>query len=128
MTDFEATMLPAYNDEAGASGIAAFEMAIANSGTRNWVEEFEALGIQPLRSGWGFEKFVDSDCGFGGEVVKVPLGLVLSQQTSQTDEAFVLEVENRARDLLGPFSYNEYQTVCAHFGMSWRLNRVFTFF
>ena len=128
VTDFEAIMMPSYSDEAGGSGIKAFDMAIAHSGTRDWVEEFEALRIQPLRSGWGFERFVDSDCGFGGEVVKVPLGLVLSRQTSHTDEAFVLEVEDRARDLLGPFSYNEYQDVCAHFGMNWRLNRVFNFF
>ena len=121
-------MMPSYSEEAGASGIKAFDMAIANSGTRDWVEEFEALGIQPLLSDWGFEKFVDSACGYGDQTVKVPLGLVLSRQTTQTDEAFVLEVKNRASGLLGPFSYTEYQTVSAHFGSNWRLNRVFTFF
>ena len=53
---------------------------------------------------------------------------MLSRQTTQTDEAFVLEVENHARGLLGPFDYAEYRTIYAHFGSNWRLNRVFTFF
>ena len=35
VASFEATMMPSYSEEAGASGIKAFDMAIANGGTRD---------------------------------------------------------------------------------------------
>ena len=86
------------------------------------------MGIQPLRSGWSFEKFVELVSGFNNWTIKVPLGAALARLGSQSDEAFVAEVEDRAKALLGPYSHNEYLAVAAHFGCNWRLNMIFSSF